>query len=96
MTAHILVVEDDPDYIRDIEDVLRTLSPGREVKVARSRDSAFTLLSAEFFDIVVLDLNIPTSDAMLDGDSQHGFAVFPGGHPNCPTPGHPNCSTWPG
>lgn len=76
MTAHILVVEDDPDFIRDIGDVLKTLSNGCDVKVAKSRDSAFALLNDEFFDIVVLDLNLPTSDGMLDGDSLHGFSVF--------------------
>ncbi len=76
MTAHILVVEDDPDFIRDIWEVLRTLSPGCDVKVSQSRDSAFARLNDEFFDLVVLDLNLPTSDGMLNGDSQHGFAVF--------------------
>jgi CheY-like chemotaxis protein len=76
MTAHILIVEDEVAFVEAIQQVLRDLSPGNQAKVARSRDSAFALLEAEFFDIIILDLKIPTSDGLLDTDPQHGFAVF--------------------
>jgi CheY-like chemotaxis protein len=76
MTAHVLIVEDDPEFIGAIQEVLRGLSPGAAVRVAQSRDAAMALLAAEFFDIIILDLKIPTADGALDADSQHGFAVF--------------------
>lgn len=76
MTAHVLVVEDEEAFVEAIQQVLRDLSPGSHVKVARSRDSAFALLEVDFFDIIILDLKIPTSDGLLDTDPQHGFAVF--------------------
>lgn len=76
MTAYVLVVEDDPDFITAIQEVLRGLSPGATVHVAQSRDAALALLAASFFDIIILDLKIPATDGALDADSQHGFAVF--------------------
>lgn len=76
MTAHVLIVEDEDAFVEAIEQVLRELSPGSQVKVARSRDSAFALLDSYFFDIIILDLKIPTTDGLLDTDPQHGFAVF--------------------
>lgn len=76
MTAYVLIVEDDPEFIGAIQEVLRGMSPGVTVQVAQSRDAAMALLVAEFFDIIILDLKIPTTDGALDADSQHGFAVF--------------------
>jgi CheY-like chemotaxis protein len=76
MTAYVLVVEDDPDFISAVQEVLRGLSPGAIAQVAQSRDAALALLAAEFFDIIILDLKIPTVDGALDADSQHGLAVF--------------------
>ena len=76
MTAYVLIVEDDPDFIGAIQEVLRGMSPGVTVQVAQSRDAAMALLVTEFFDIIILDLKIPTTDGALDADSQHGFAVF--------------------
>lgn len=76
MTAQILVVEDDPKFVDAIREVLAAISPSANVKVAQSRDSAIALLNEAFFDFMVLDLRIPTSDGALDADSQHGLAVF--------------------
>lgn len=78
MTACILVVEDDPAFIVAIQEVLRSLSPAAKVLVAQSKDAAVELLAAEFFDIIVLDLKIPTADGVLDADSNHGLAVSEG------------------
>ena len=80
MTAHVLIVEDEDDFVQAIQQVLIDLSPGSKPKVARSRDSAFQLLESHFFDILILDLNIPTTDGLLDTDPQHGFAVFGKAH----------------
>ena len=58
MTAHVLIVEDEDAFIGTIQQVLRDLSPTCDCKVACSRDSAFALLDSDFFDLVILDLNI--------------------------------------
>ena len=76
MTAYILVVEDDQEFIGAIIDVLKGLSCGAAIQVAHSRDAAMDLLAGSFFDLIILDLKIPTADGALDADSQHGFAVF--------------------
>lgn len=76
MTAYVLVVEDDLNFIGAIKEVLKDLSPGANVRVAHSRDEALTLLAESFFDIIILDLSIPTTEGALDANSQHGFSVF--------------------
>lgn len=76
MSAHVLIVEDEESVAETISNVLFELFGGIQCRVARSRDRAFALLDTEFFDLVVLDLNIPTADGLFDGDPQHGFAVF--------------------
>lgn len=76
MTTYVLVVEDEESVAETISRALAELSNGLNVKVGRSRDAASLLLDTEFFDLIVLDLNIPTADGSLDSDPQHGFAVF--------------------
>jgi CheY-like chemotaxis protein len=76
MTTYVLIVEDEESFAEAISRVLSELSGGLSLKVGRSRDSASALLDTEFFDLIVLDLNIPTADGLLDSDPQHGFAVF--------------------
>jgi CheY-like chemotaxis protein len=76
MTTYALIVEDEESVAETIAKVLADLSGVLNFKVARSRDSASSLLDTEFFDLVVLDLNIPTDDGLLDSDPQHGLAVF--------------------
>ena len=72
----MLVVEDEEPFAETITRALAELSSGLNIKVGRSRDAASLLLDTEFFDLIVLDLNIPTADGLLDSDPQHGFAVF--------------------
>jgi CheY-like chemotaxis protein len=62
----ILVVEDDQDFVDELLLTLGNLEGPPHVTVARSRDSAFALLQKEFFDLLVLDLKIPTIDGALD------------------------------
>ena len=60
-------------------------APG--IKIAGSRTAAIELLAREFFDLVILDLKIPTIDGALDADPQHGHAVF--AHARTVVPGTP-------
>lgn len=76
MTTYVLIVEDEESFAETIVKALNDLSSGLDFKVGRTRDSAYSLLESEFFDLIVLDLNIPTTDALSDRDPQHGFSVF--------------------
>jgi CheY-like chemotaxis protein len=72
----VLVVEDDQDFVDELLLTLDRLPGPPEVTVSRSRDSAYALLQSDFFDLVILDLKIPTVDSALDADAAHGRAVF--------------------
>jgi len=76
MTLHLLIVEDDEEFVEELEETVSGLPGGKEVLVARSRDQAYEMLASGFFDLVVLDLTIPTVVGALDADAQHGHAVF--------------------
>lgn len=76
MTIHVLIVEDDDDFIDEIQSMLGTLASDCNVNVARSRDEAFALLQEQFLDLVILDLKIPTVNASLDAEPVHGLSVF--------------------
>jgi len=87
MTVHILLVEDEPEFVLETQQVFNELPGGVTIKVASSRGSAFDLLDREFFDLIVLDLKIPTVDGTLDADPMHGHAVF--SHARRAAPGTP-------
>ncbi len=72
----VLVVEDDQDFVDELCLTLSHLDGPPEVTVARSRDSASARLESEFYDLVILDLKIPTVDGALDAVPAHGRAVF--------------------
>ena len=87
MTMFVLIVEDEEAFIEEILEVLTSLPGNTEVKIARSRDGAFSFLDSDFFDLVILDLKIPTIDGALDADPRHGHAVF--GKARSAAPGTP-------
>lgn len=72
----VLVVEDEQSFIDELLQTLAGLAGPPQVNVARSRDSAYKNLEEEFFDLLILDLKIPTVDDALDADPAHGRAVF--------------------
>lgn len=76
MTASILIVEDDDDYVTEIHNILEGLGAPYRAVVARNRDEALARLDSEFFDFAILDLKIPTGDNSLDLDPEHGKALF--------------------
>jgi len=73
---HILVVEDDSAYIEAITNRVGKLCHKTTVTVASSRDTAISHLAKSFFDLIILDLKIPTLDGKPDADVKHGHAVF--------------------
>ena len=76
MTLRVLVVEDDDSFVDGLKDIVTKL-PGRSnIRVARSRDDAFSELDGGFVDLVILDLSIPAVTGGLDPQPVHGRAVF--------------------
>lgn len=72
----MLIVEDDEDFVTELEALIAAAEPNADVVVARCREDACRLLDVRFFDLAVLDLNIPTQDGGLDADPAHGKLVF--------------------
>lgn len=71
----VLLVEDEEAMIQTLRARLET-GCDADVTVARSRDSALSVLEADHhFDLVVCDLKIPTQDGALDVAEEHGFRV---------------------
>lgn len=71
----ILLVEDNKSYAATLRDTILKLG-NTFVDVAQSRKSAVDLLNEQFFDVVILDLEIPTIDDAFDLELEHGQAVF--------------------
>ena len=76
MTMFVLIVEDEEAFIAELRQIFDELPGRKNIKVARSRNAASDLLASDFFDLIVLDLKIPTIDGALDANPQHGHAVF--------------------
>ncbi len=57
---HILVVDDNPDWLLTFRGVLK--SAGFEVATAASREEAIQKLAAERFDLALLDIRLDESD----------------------------------
>lgn len=72
----ILLVEDNRSYATTLKDQIELLPTPTEVMVVESRDSAIELLNEVFFDVVILDLEIPTVDGAFDLEVEHGHEVF--------------------
>ena len=77
MTVYVLIVEDDDDFVEEIQNILGALPGECNSDVARSRDEAFVRVDADdFLDLVILDLKLPTLNDALDADPAHGHSVF--------------------
>jgi CheY-like chemotaxis protein len=70
----VLIVEDDEDNIALFESQLARDNT-IELTIARSRDAAVDAAKAGTYDLIVLDLRIPTNDGVLDAETNHGLAV---------------------
>lgn len=71
----VLIVEDNLAMIEALSEHLGKLLGAVQVAFARSRASAIVQLDSAF-DVVVLDLKIPTEDGRLDEEVEHGLYVF--------------------
>ncbi|MFV0797631.1 response regulator [Brucella anthropi] len=76
MTVFVLIVEDEADFSDELVQVFAELDQPIQTRVVKSRDSAFAAIEEEYFDLIVLDLKIPTIDGALDAEPAHGHSVF--------------------
>ncbi|MEH6478216.1 MAG: response regulator, partial [Sneathiella sp.] len=74
--AKLLIVEDEEDFFRNIQQACLEADATCEITWARSRDAALSEASNTFFDLAVLDQKIPSIDDALDADVSHGRAVW--------------------
>ena len=73
----VLIVEDDQAFVDELRRTLNGLTHAPNlISVAQSRDSAYAQLERDFFDLLILDLRIPTVEGALDAAPSHGLAVF--------------------
>ena len=75
MTLHLLLVEDDNDFVDALRRIVEELPGETELRAVGSRQGAYEALSS-FVDLIILDLKIPTVEGALDADPRHGSAVF--------------------
>lgn len=74
---HILFVEDNKSFAADVLESIDAKKLGIRITSAVSRDAALLEISRDqIFDLIILDLKIPTQDEGLDIDATHGHAVF--------------------
>jgi CheY-like chemotaxis protein len=71
----LLIVEDDEDFLSGLKPQLSSIA-GLSFDIALSRDSAVGRVRADFYDAIVLDLNLPASDRAGHESVEHGRAVF--------------------
>lgn len=68
----ILIIEDEQDFVDEIKGKVSSLCREPVFSVAFNATSAKEYLSSDFFDLIFLDLKLPTADQSLDSDPQHG------------------------
>ena len=76
MTLHVLIVEDDEDFVEELREIIENLPGDNNTRIAVSREQAYEMLKDGFLDLVILDLKLPTISGALDADPEHGHAVF--------------------
>jgi CheY-like chemotaxis protein len=72
----ILLVEDDSKFLDAIVPDLEEIAGRENLLVAKSRQSAEAALDVGFFDLLVLDLTLPSIDGGLDKSADNGAKVF--------------------
>lgn len=87
--VRVLLIEDEAKAEEAARVVIESLNVPVDITVARNRDEAKEAVNSNFFDLVLLDLNIPSSSTSADCAPEHGYAVF--GHAREAAPGTPIC-----
>lgn len=73
-SASILIVEDDPDHRRLLNDILS--GAGYRVSSCESVSAALPLAQAQFFDLALLDLRVGAEDGLLVAEAVRRFSPY--------------------
>lgn len=69
---NILIIEDENDFVEEIKNKVSLLCREPIFTVAPFVEIACKYLNEEFFDLIFLDLKLPTAEQAMDSDPQHG------------------------
>ncbi|TCW42924.1 response regulator receiver domain-containing protein [Phytobacter diazotrophicus] len=69
---NILIVEDDVSFAEEIKSRVNAICREPSYIVAESFKDASLLIESDFFDMIFLDLKLPTAKGKMDSDPQHG------------------------
>ncbi|ETK22704.1 response regulator [Pseudomonas sp. FH1] len=69
---NILIIEDEPDFVEEIKRRVSSLCREPVFTVAAYAEVAAEFLANDFFDLIFLDLKLPTANQSMDSDPQHG------------------------
>ncbi|MEB8055797.1 response regulator [Pseudomonas fulva] len=72
----ILLVEDNQEFLLETKNEIEKITGKDSVVVASSKESACSIITEYFFDLIVLDLSLPATDDSLDADVINGQEVF--------------------
>ena len=73
---NILVVEDSNEYIEEISSIINTEAKDCSLTICKHLTSAMQEIKNNYFDLIILDLSIPTDDNSLDESPNHGHSVL--------------------
>lgn len=74
---NLLVIEDDPNKAKNLEDFIVEGYPNESVKLCRSYQSGLKAVLEGEFDLVLLDMQLPTFD-IKSGEDGHKFRKMAG------------------
>lgn len=72
----ILLIEDNISYAKDVKDSLLSTCKNTSINLVSDFESAHNLLQSEFFDLVILDLSLPSTENGYDKKVEHGQKLF--------------------
>lgn len=76
MNPHVLVVEDDKGFVTELSEYLKKISPSARVDNSSNQIDALDKISRNFYDFIILDLNIPISADDMRESPQHGIELL--------------------
>jgi len=68
----ILIIEDESDFVDEIKSVVLEICRDPEFVIAGCKETATRAIELDFFDLIFLDLKIPSTTGSMDSDAQHG------------------------
>lgn len=75
----MLIIEDEEEISTLIREVMIKFNPKVDIVIASNKFDAITIIEneGEFFDLISLDLQIPTNVGLMDKAAEHGLSILP-------------------